>query len=96
MSQTINEAVKSKYGAVARQRVVESIRGAASRGVRLYSGGARVDSGGSEHGALMRQPDGDRESRPGEVVVDLGCGGGLDVFLASAKVGPTGKRSAST
>lgn len=29
--------------------------------------------------------------RPGEVVVDLGCGGGLDVLLAAAKVGLTGK-----
>src|SRR4051794_7009147 len=29
--------------------------------------------------------------RQGEVVVDLGCGGGLDVFLAAAKVGPKGK-----
>ena len=29
--------------------------------------------------------------RPGEVVVDLGCGGGLDVFLASAKVGAEGR-----
>jgi SAM-dependent methyltransferase len=29
--------------------------------------------------------------KPGEVVVDLGCGGGLDVFLAAQKVGPTGK-----
>ena len=29
--------------------------------------------------------------KPGEVVVDLGCGGGLDVFLAARKVGPTGK-----
>jgi arsenite methyltransferase len=29
--------------------------------------------------------------RPGETVVDLGCGGGLDVFLAGDKVGPTGK-----
>src|SRR6266852_5725154 len=28
--------------------------------------------------------------RPGETVVDLGCGGGLDVLLAAAKVGPTG------
>ncbi len=28
--------------------------------------------------------------KPGEVVVDLGSGGGLDVFLAAAKVGPTG------
>jgi len=29
--------------------------------------------------------------RPGETVVDLGSGGGLDVFLAAQKVGPTGK-----
>src|SRR4029079_12445871 len=29
--------------------------------------------------------------RPGEVVVDLGSGGGLDVFLAAKKVGPSGK-----
>lgn len=29
--------------------------------------------------------------REGEVVVDLGCGGGLDVFLAAKKVGQTGR-----
>jgi SAM-dependent methyltransferase len=29
--------------------------------------------------------------RPGETVVDLGCGGGLDVLLAAARVGPTGQ-----
>jgi SAM-dependent methyltransferase len=29
--------------------------------------------------------------RPGETVLDLGCGGGLDVFLAADKVGPRGK-----
>jgi arsenite methyltransferase len=29
--------------------------------------------------------------RPGEVVVDLGCGAGLDVLLASQRIGPTGK-----
>jgi SAM-dependent methyltransferase len=29
--------------------------------------------------------------RAGETVVDLGCGGGLDVFLAADKVGPSGK-----
>src|SRR4029077_16299816 len=28
--------------------------------------------------------------RPGETVVDLGCGGGLDVFLAAARGGTTG------
>src|SRR3954463_4477077 len=29
--------------------------------------------------------------RPGETVVDLGCGGGLDVLLAAQKVGPSGR-----
>jgi trans-aconitate methyltransferase len=29
--------------------------------------------------------------RAGEVVVDLGCGGGLDVFLAAKRVGPSGR-----
>jgi arsenite methyltransferase len=29
--------------------------------------------------------------RPGETVVDLGSGGGLDVFLAAEKVGPAGR-----
>jgi len=29
--------------------------------------------------------------KEGEVVVDLGCGGGLDCFLAAQKVGPSGK-----
>ena len=29
--------------------------------------------------------------KPGETVVDLGCGGGLDVFLSAAKVGPEGR-----
>ena len=29
--------------------------------------------------------------KEGEIVVDLGSGGGLDVFLASTKIGPTGR-----
>jgi arsenite methyltransferase len=29
--------------------------------------------------------------RPGEVVVDIGSGGGMDAFLAASRVGPTGK-----
>lgn len=28
---------------------------------------------------------------PGEVVLDLGCGGGIDTILAARKVGPTGR-----
>jgi SAM-dependent methyltransferase len=29
--------------------------------------------------------------KPGETIVDLGCGGGLDVLLAAVKVGPAGR-----
>lgn len=36
-------------------------------------------------------PTGLAELRPGEVVVDLGCGGGIDVVLAARKTGPCGK-----
>ena len=31
------------------------------------------------------------ELQPGETVLDLGCGGGVDVLLAAQRVGPTGK-----
>ena len=31
------------------------------------------------------------ELRRGEIVLDLGCGGGLDAFLAAQRVGPTGR-----
>jgi len=31
------------------------------------------------------------ELRPGEVVLDLGSGGGIDVLLSAARVGPTGR-----
>jgi SAM-dependent methyltransferase len=36
-------------------------------------------------------PAGFADLRPGEVVVDFGCGAGIDVVLAAHKVGPTGK-----
>jgi arsenite methyltransferase len=31
------------------------------------------------------------ELKPGEIVLDLGAGGGIDVLLSAARVGPTGK-----
>ncbi len=36
-------------------------------------------------------PTGFADLQPGEVVVDLGCGAGLDAILAARKVGPGGK-----
>ena len=36
-------------------------------------------------------PTGFADLKPGEVVVDFGCGGGIDVVLAAHKVGSDGK-----
>jgi len=45
----------------------------------------------SNMGLSCGNPTATAKLRTGEVVVDLGCGGGLDVLLAATKVGPTGK-----
>lgn len=36
-------------------------------------------------------PTGFASLKPGEVVVDFGCGGGIDIILAAHKVGPQGR-----
>ena len=61
-------------------------------GARLYSAEelaqAPDDAGASSLGC--GNPTVLASLRPGEVVVDLGAGGGLDAFLASRRVGPDG------
>ncbi|TDL16668.1 ubiE/COQ5 methyltransferase [Rickenella mellea] len=47
--------------------------------------------GGANMGLSCGNPTAVANIRKGEVVVDLGCGGGMDVFLAAEKVGSTGK-----
>ena len=42
-------------------------------------------------GLSCDNPSATANLRPGEVVVDLGSGVGLDVFLAAKQIGPTGK-----
>jgi arsenite methyltransferase len=46
---------------------------------------------GAEMGLSCGNPTAIAELKPGETVLDLGSGGGLDVFLAAQKVGPTGR-----
>ncbi|MBW7998175.1 MAG: arsenite methyltransferase [Candidatus Glassbacteria bacterium] len=46
---------------------------------------------GAEMGLSCGNPTAIAELQPGEVVVDLGSGGGLDVFLAARKVGESGR-----
>jgi arsenite methyltransferase len=46
---------------------------------------------GANIGLCCGNPTAIASLQPGEVVLDLGSGGGLDVFLAGPKVGPTGR-----
>jgi SAM-dependent methyltransferase len=46
---------------------------------------------GANMGLSCGNPNALAELKPGEVVLDLGAGGGFDVFIAGRKVGPTGR-----
>jgi arsenite methyltransferase len=46
---------------------------------------------GANMGLSCGNPTAMASLEPGEVVLDLGSGGGFDVFLAGPKVGPTGR-----
>jgi 2-polyprenyl-3-methyl-5-hydroxy-6-metoxy-1,4-benzoquinol methylase len=85
--------VKSKYGAVATSGLSNDHSGVRAVAEAFGYSPEELASIPSEAnmGLSCGNPTATANLRPGEVVVDLGCGGGLDVFLAAAKVGLTGK-----
>jgi arsenite methyltransferase len=101
MSVELKEAVKEKYGAAARR----AAEGSASAGCcGTGSGCDPITSNlydASQIGALPVEaviaslgcgnPTALAELNPGETVLDLGSGGGIDVLLSARRVGPTGK-----
>ncbi len=93
MSHAIEDAVKSRYGAVAASGLSSDHSGVRAVAEAFGYTSDELASIPSEAnmGLSCGNPTATANLRPGEVVVDLGCGGGLDVFLAAAKVGPTGK-----
>jgi arsenite methyltransferase len=93
MSQAIENAVKSKYGAVATSGLSTEHSGVRAVAEAFGYSPEELASIPSEAnmGLSCGNPTATANLRPGEVVVDLGCGGGLDVFLAASKVGPSGK-----
>jgi SAM-dependent methyltransferase len=64
----------------------------ASFGERLYTIGQRADlpEGATLASLGCGNPTAVAELREGEVVLDLGSGGGIDVILSAKRVGPTG------
>jgi SAM-dependent methyltransferase len=102
VSDGVKEQVKQKYGSAARA-VAEagSLQACCDPGLRccdpittnLYSAG---EKGLIPEKAVLASlgcgnPTALIELKPGEVVLDLGSGGGIDVLLSARRVGPTGK-----
>jgi SAM-dependent methyltransferase len=92
-SETLVDQVREKYGAVARGGLSSDDAGV--RAVAEAFGYSPDELASIPTGANMGlgcgNPTATANLHSGEVVVDLGSGGGLDVFLAAKKVGPTGK-----
>jgi SAM-dependent methyltransferase len=93
VTESIVDQVREKYGAVAASQL-----SGANAGVRAIAEafGYTADDlaalpVGVNLGLSCGNPTATANLRPGEVVVDLGCGAGIDVLLAARKVGPTGK-----
>src|SRR5947208_11660533 len=93
MADDIKEAVRSKYGAVATSGLSTEHAGVRAVAEAFGYSSDELSSIPAEAnmGLSCGNPTATANLRPGEIVVDLGSGGGLDVFLAAQKVGPTGK-----
>jgi len=93
VSKQIEQAVQDRYGSIAASKLSSENRGARAIAEAFGYSGDDLASIPAEAnmGLSCGNPTAHASLRPGETVVDLGCGGGLDVFLAAAKVGPEGR-----
>src|SRR5438034_10385399 len=96
-SDQIKETVKQKYGHVA-QRVLGGERGdcgcacdPVSSNLYDVAETAALPEGAVRASLGCGNPTALAELHAGEVVLDLGSGGGIDVLLSARRVGPTGK-----
>src|SRR5213594_4179519 len=91
----IKETVREKYGQAA-LRVLEGEKSSCCGDPitsQLYDAG---ETTGLPEGAVLASlgcgnPTALAELHPGETVLDLGSGGGIDVLLSAQRVGPTGR-----
>ena len=89
----MKQAVREKYGAFARAAEAGEKACCDSVTANLYSdnelAGLPVDAANASLGC--GNPTMLANLRPGETVLDLGSGGGIDVLLSARRVGPSGK-----
>jgi SAM-dependent methyltransferase len=93
MQEQLLDQVKSKYGAVAASTLSSDHAGVRAVAEAFGYTPEELTSipASANMGLSCGNPTATAHLRPGEVVVDLGSGGGLDVFLAAQKVGPQGR-----
>jgi SAM-dependent methyltransferase len=98
----VKEEVKLKYGSAARAVAEEgSLASCCDPALRccdpittnLYSAGEKglIPEKAVQASLGCGNPTALAELKPGETVLDLGSGGGIDVLLSARRVGPTGK-----
>lgn len=95
----IRETVREGYGKIARMGgscCSSSCCGSGApeqvaRGVGYSEAELALLPEGANMGLSCGNPTALASLKPGEVVLDLGCGGGFDVFVAGPKVGPMGR-----
>ena len=89
----ILDSVRSRYGAVAESSLSSNDAGVKAVAEAFGYSAEELTSIPAEAnmGLSCGNPTATAHLRPGEVVVDLGSGGGLDVFLAAKMVGPNGR-----
>ena len=93
MSSSIEQLVRERYGSVAKSGLSSEQGGVRAVAEAFGYTDEELSSIPAEAnmGLSCGNPTATANLRAGEVVVDLGSGGGLDVFLAAEKVGPTGR-----
>ena len=93
MSEQLLNSVKAKYGAVAASSLTNAHAGVQAIAEAFGYTEEELTSipAAANMGLSCGNPIATAHLKPGEVVVDLGSGGGLDVFLAASKVGPQGR-----
>lgn len=93
MSENIERAVRSTYGSVALSDLSSNNEGVRAVAEAFGYSPEELSSIPAEAnmGLSCGNPTATASLREGETVVDLGSGGGLDVFLAATKVGPNGR-----
>jgi arsenite methyltransferase len=101
--QQIRDAVRKGYAQIAQSGSLAVIAGGCCGSPNSYDSDALAGAIGYSVEELAALPEGTNMGlscgnptalaslQPGEVVLDLGSGGGFDVFLAGPRVGPTGR-----